>query len=124
MKREILEQKIKSSSLIEVIVAMLISSIVFSFAFSIIINVTSVSAMTSNSYYNLAALGFMEKIKSEPEQVLLQEEKWQDITIYKTISDYNEIHGLNIIEVRVFDAAGKERAVSCLLSRFQNKSDK
>ncbi|TAJ09156.1 hypothetical protein DMA11_20680 [Marinilabiliaceae bacterium JC017] len=111
-------KKVSSSTLVEVIVAMLIASIVFSFTFSILLNVTGNAPMVSKSCACLVGNSFLEQMKCKPEVSLNgQVDKWQGWFIHKSIKEYKGLVGLRMMEVKVIDANGTEKAVCRCLSR-------
>lgn len=110
--------KVASSSIIEVIVAMLLASIVFTFSFSIIFNVTSRSSLITKSYYSLIASSSLERFKISYMHGLAEEvEKLDGLTIIKRVSDYQNFTDLKLLEIRVYSESNEEVAVCSCLKR-------
>jgi len=118
--RKLFPQKLKGSSLVEVIVAMLIASIVFAFTFTIISNVSVHSGLLSRAYYDTMAYSVLEKMRRYPSD--FRHEKvveTEHVFVHSTILSYPEDGRLEILEVRIVDGNGKEKAIYRCLNRSQ-----
>ncbi|HET6243889.1 MAG: hypothetical protein H0V01_04385 [Bacteroidetes bacterium] len=102
----LLTKKIKASTLIEVIVALIIVMITFGIAMVIFINVTH----SDNQVQKLKASLILNEsaLKTSKENSYIDEKTEVDgLFINKTINPYENIPGLNLVLFEAFDVNGK-----------------
>ena len=105
----LLTKKVKASTLIEVMVAMIIVMISFGIAMIIYINVTR----SDNQVQKLKVQLLLNEtaIKTSNENSFMDEKTETDgIFVNKTVNSYNGIPGLNFLLLEAFDANGKKIA--------------
>ena len=114
--KHILLVKIKASSLVEVLVAMVIFTIVLSFSLLIVSNTVIKSKMITNTYYSILANTTLMKVKNS--SYLQDKEEFEEkegVFINVVISSYNDNPEIKKIEVYISDANDIIRAKSrCL----------
>ncbi|MDQ3192428.1 MAG: hypothetical protein M3Q58_12615 [Bacteroidota bacterium] len=105
----LLTKKIKASTLIEVIVALIIVMISFGIAMAIYVNVTysdnQIQKLKANLILNETA------IKTTNENSFIDEKTEVDgISVVKTVHSYEGIQGLNLLLLEAFDVNMKKIA--------------
>jgi prepilin-type N-terminal cleavage/methylation domain-containing protein len=96
---------VRGSSLIEIIVAMLISSIVFMFTFSIVANVFRNSRALSGVYYTIEAEVLLNTLKSE--RLASLPDELGEVDVEFSVTDYPGYPGLFYMEVKLLDSESK-----------------
>ena len=102
-------KKIKGSTLIEVLVAMIIVMVTFGIAMAIFINVSSSDRHVQKLKAQLLLSEVAIRTKAENSFIDATIEL-ENITLNKTITSYREIPGLNILLLEAFDINGKKVA--------------
>ena len=105
----LLTKKIKGSTLIEVLVAMIIVMVSFGIAMAIFMNISS----SGNHAQQLKAQLLLNKaaIRTKAENSFIDEiSEGESIIINKTVTSYNGIPGLNLLLLQAFDINGKKIA--------------
>ncbi len=109
----IFKVKVRSSSLIEVIVALLITSISFTFTFLVIINVNRGSSAFSKSYYDIVGYSYLEDMKANPSNYKdISNIKLPEVNIQTSITDYKGLPTLKLLQVKIYNNQGNEQS-SC-----------
>ncbi len=120
--RSVSNRKVQGSSLIEVIVAMVISSIVILFTLVIIFNIFSYSHALSSTHYQFMAERIMHSLKTEskdPKSLIVDRE---GVFFEYQLEPYGGLADLYYIEVRVFDSDSIEKGLARCL--FRNSGSK
>ncbi|MCT4647108.1 MAG: hypothetical protein N4A74_19120 [Carboxylicivirga sp.] len=111
-------KKVIASTLIEVIVAMVISSITIVFCLIIISNTILKDSLISNSYYFIRANHIMKEI-CQNDSLLEMDEITEEgkVSVVRSVRKYGQKPNLYIIEVKILDANGQIKATSKCLKR-------
>lgn len=118
----IYQRRVKSSTLIEVIVSMLIASIVFFMVFQIILNITSHSRMFTKSILLIRAQNAMDQernfYKKEGSAVGFNDSL---CVVDIKIVDYKGLPNLKLVEVTAADVSGISKVL--VRSVLRNEKD-
>ncbi len=102
-----MNKKLKASSLIEVIVAMLIVTITFSMSLGVIYNTFSQNRLISKYYYHILAEGILNSslLNGDFESKIIEQE---GVIINKEVQDYQGIDNLYLINIEVNRLSGEK----------------
>jgi len=110
--KKLFQYSLKSSTLVEVIVAMLVTSLIFALSFSVIINVFRANSLSNNAYYHVMTHKYMDELLLESSKGFQNREFTQFNMVFKQeIIERKGVLNVYQLNVSCFDIHGKEKAV-------------